>query len=309
MECWSFVNGGWRPGDLAFAERRWFDLTGSPNGELEALGERFGLHHLAIEDCLSPLLHAPKVDEFPDYLFAVVQAVVGGGPDPLEELDVFAGRNLLITYHDGPIPEIAAVHDLLGAGRVVREGIDGLFYEICDRVVDGILPEVDRFAGDLERLHDEALDRPGTGEAAHAVTTLRARAGHLRRMLAPQMAVFQRMSRGEYALVTEPNRIYFRDIYDHLVRVDLALEGVREDAEVVLNTYLSSLNNRLSEVMKVLSVVAALALPGTLISGIFGTNFDNVPGLHSNWGFALMMASIGGIAGGMGLYFRRRGWW
>jgi magnesium transporter len=90
--------------------------------------------------------------------------------------------------------------------------------------------------------------------------------------------------------------------------VDLALEEVREDTEVALNMYLSSLNNRLSEVMKVLAVVSALALPGTLITGVFGTNFDNVPGLHSNWGFAIMMAGILGAAGGMGLFFRHRGW-
>ena len=93
------------------------------------------------------------------------------------------------------------------------------------------------------------------------------------------------------------------------MRIDLALEGVREDAEMGLSTYLSSLNNRMNEVMKVLSVVAALALPGTVISGIFGTNFDNVPGLHSNWGFALMMSGIIGLAAGMAWYFKRRDWW
>jgi magnesium transporter len=95
---------------------------------------------------------------------------------------------------------------------------------------------------------------------------------------------------------------------DHLVRIDLALEGVREDAEVAISTYLSAINNRLSEVMKVLAVVSALLLPGTVITGIFGTNFDNVPGLHSNWGFLLMVVSMVGIAVGMALFFRRRGW-
>jgi magnesium transporter len=86
------------------------------------------------------------------------------------------------------------------------------------------------------------------------------------------------------------------------------LEAVREDTEVALSMYLSSVNNRLSEVMKVLAVVSVLALPGTLITGVFGTNFDNVPGLHSTWGFSLMMAGIVGFAASMGLYFRRRGW-
>ena len=90
--------------------------------------------------------------------------------------------------------------------------------------------------------------------------------------------------------------------------MDLALEELREDTEVALSMYLSSLNNRLSEVMKVIAVVSALALPGTLITGVFGTNFDNVPGLHSNWGFALMMTGIFGAAGSMAWFFHRRGW-
>jgi magnesium transporter len=93
------------------------------------------------------------------------------------------------------------------------------------------------------------------------------------------------------------------------VRIDLALEGVREDAEVALSTYLSALNNRMSEVMKVLSVVSALALPAVVITGIFGTNFDNVPGLHSNWGFTLMVGSMLAIGGGLAMFFRRRRWW
>ena len=118
----------------------------------------------------------------------------------------------------------------------------------------------------------------------------------------------QRLSRGEFEMVSEANRIYFRDIYDHLVRVDIALETLREDSEVALNTYLSVLNNRMNEVMKVLSVVSALALPAVVITGVFGTNFDNVPGLHSNWGFLTMMGSMVGIAASLAYYFRRKGW-
>jgi len=92
------------------------------------------------------------------------------------------------------------------------------------------------------------------------------------------------------------------------VRIDLGLEELREDAEVALSTYLSAFNNRISEVMKVLAVVGALALPASVIAGIFGTNFDNVPGLHSNWGFLAMIGSMTGLAVGMALYFRHRGW-
>jgi magnesium transporter len=308
VDVWSLVDGRWCHGDTERASLRWFDLEAG-HGDLEELAGRYHLHPLAVEDCRSPLLHAPKIDEFGDYLFVVLQAVLGEGVQPrLEELDAFVGPDFLITYRDGPIPEIAEVHEALARGMTMRPGADGLLYEVVDRVVDATLPRVDAISEELDSVQASALSDPTSAEQARVILEMRAAAGHLRRTLAPQLSVIQRLSRGEFAEIADANRIYFRDIYDHLVRVDLALEGVREDADVALSIYLSALNNRLSEVMKVLSVVAALALPATVISGVFGTNFDNVPGLHSNWGFALMIATMTGVAVGMALYFRRRGW-
>lgn len=309
MDVLSFVDGRWQPGESPAAQIRWYNLTGPGNGELQALGDRYGLHPLAIEDCISTLVHAPKIDEFAGYLFIVLQTLVPGddGPEP-EELDVFLGPDFLITYQDRPVPATAAMHEALRNGIAARPGADGLLYEVADRAVDSILPQVHALAERLETLQDDVLLSPGAAGAHQAILAVRARAGQVRRLLTPQMAVTQRLSRGEFPQVAEPNRIYFRDIYDHLVRIDLALEGLREDAEVALGTYLSAINNRLSEVMKVLSVVSALALPAVVIAGIFGTNFDSVPGLHSNWGFATMLVAMATLAGGMALFFRRRGW-
>jgi magnesium transporter len=184
-----------------------------------------------------------------------------------------------------------------------------LLYEIADRLGDGVMPELNALAERLDALESSALDHPEDSRTSHQVVNLRAHAGRIRRYLGPELAAIQRIARGEFEEVSEANRIYFRDVYDHLVRVDMALEAVREDAEVVLSTYLSAVNNRMGEVMKVLSVVAALALPATVIAGIFGTNFESVPGLHSNWGFAGMLVAMAALVGGMGLYFKRRGWW
>lgn len=308
METWSFVGGRWQPGEEPAGTLRWFNVTGPEDG-LEALAGRFSLHTLAVEDCRSRLVHAPKIDEFGDYLFIVVQTLVPAGDGPMaQELDVFLGRDFVITYQDDPGPATGAVVDALGKGIALRPGTDGLFYEIADRAVDSILPQVHRLAERLEAIQDQVLEISGNHGAHQSILAVRAKAGQIRRLLTQQLTVFQRLSRGEFPEVAEPNRIYFRDIYDHLVRIDLALEGLREDTEVALGTYLSAVNNRLSEVMKVLSVVGALALPASVIAGIFGTNFDNVPGLHSNWGFAAMIGAMAGLAGSMALFFRRRGW-
>jgi magnesium transporter len=171
-----------------------------------------------------------------------------------------------------------------------------------------MLPIVTRMGEELDEIEDHILVSGRFGQDHRQVMAARTIAGKVRRILTPELQFMVRLGRGEFEVVNEADRPYFRDVYDHLLRVDLTLEGLREDTEVALSMYLSSLNNKMNEVMKVLAVVSALALPGTLITGIFGTNFDNVPGLHSQEGFALMMVSIVGVALGMAYFFKRRNW-
>jgi magnesium transporter len=228
----------------------------------------------------------------------------------LEELDVFLGPEFLITYRDSsePAPALEEVVALLERGVGLRPGTDGLLYEIADRAVDAMFPRVSAMSEQLDRIEDAIVESGVPGQYTHRILELRREAGKIRRLLAPQLAVVLRFGRAEMALVQSSNVIYFRDVYDHLLRVDLALEELREDAEVALNTYLSTLNNRMNEVMKVLAVVGALALPSTVITGVFGTNFDDIPGLHSNWGFGAMVMAMATLAGSMAYFFHRRGW-
>ena len=311
MRIWSRVDGHWREGETEGPAPRWYDLSGADREVLESLGQRHGLHPLAIADCLSPYLHTPKIDDFGDHLFlvAATMAEAQALPEP-EELDAFLGRDFLITYYDGPAapPAIVQAVNALTEGVNVRPGVDGLLYEILDRSVDAIIPRVSAMSEELDAIED-AIVGEGIGRMdQRRVLELRSMAGRIRRLLIPEQNVMLRFGRGEIHLVAPENQVYFRDVYDHLVRVDMALEELREDAEVALSTYLSALNNRMSEVMKVLAVVGALALPATVITGIFGTNFDDIPGLHSNWGFATMMGAMAGIMGSMAYIFHRRGW-
>ena len=310
MRVWSQIDGRWTPGEQGPGVR-WFDLCRADDAALRDLAARFGLHPLAIEDCLSPYLHTPKVEDFGGHLFLILADMVDGTDGPeLEELDVFLGPDFLVTYHDrtdGP-PAIGALAAALELGLAIRPGVSGLFYEVADRTVDAMIPRVAVMAQELDEVEEDLLSKGGLGKSQRRVVRQRMLAGRIRRVLTPEIQVMMRFGRGEFGLVEDSNRPYFRDVYDHLLRVDIALDGLREDTEVALSMHLSALNNRLNEVMKVLAIVSALALPGTVITGVFGTNFDNVPGLHSNWGFALMMASILGVAGGMAMFFRRRGW-
>ena len=311
MRVWSFNNGRWQEGDTPGAEKRWFDLTGSDHDELRRLAPIYGLHHLAIDDCISPYLHTPKIDDFGQHVFIVVLAMVPATLSPvLEELDIFLGEDFLITYRDsaGVSPVLEDVAQALERGQALRPGTDGLLYEVLDRSVDAMIPRVSAMSDQLDEIEDSIVETSQPRQYTHLILDLRREAGKIRRLLSPQLAVMLRFGRGELTLVHPGNVIYFRDIYDHLLRVDLALEELREDAEVALSMYLSTLNNKMNEVMKVLAVVGALALPATVVTGVFGTNFDDIPGLHSNWGFGAMVAAMTAMASGMAYFFHRRGW-
>jgi len=310
MRVWSNENGRWIEGDAGVG-LRWYDLCKDDEAPLRDLAAKLGLHPLAVEDCLSTYLHAPKLEDFGAYLFIILADMVANDGSPIvQELDVFFGKEFLVTYHDRPDPPaaIAAVAGAIENGMNLRPGASGIFYEIADRTVDAMIPIVTRMGEELDEIEDRILLSGRVGEDHRLVLAQRGLAGKVRRLLTPELQFMVRLGRGELSAIEPAERPYFRDVYDHLLRVDLGLEELREDTEVALSMYLSALNNKLNEVMKVLAVVSALALPGTVITGVFGTNFDNVPGLHSQGGFALMMASIFGVALGMAYFFKRRNW-
>lgn len=311
MRTWSLVDHCWREGDSAAASVRWYDLCGGDDDALRGLAERYHLHPLTIDDCLSPYLHAPKLDDYGDYAFGMALAMDPETdlPAPVE-LNFFLGKDFLITYQDSEreAPEIALVVSAIEQGIALRPGADGLMYEILDRAVDGILPRITAINEQLDEIAESIVSGGTTATVSHRILELRRSAGRTRRLLAPMLAVALKFGRGELSLISPANVMYFRDVYDHLARVDLAIEELREDAEVSLNTYLSTLNNQMNEVMKVLAVVGALALPATVITGVFGTNFTEIPGLRSTWGFGAMVGALALTISGMAYYFHRRGW-
>ncbi|MEO8539525.1 MAG: magnesium transporter CorA family protein [bacterium] len=310
MRIFSNRDGHWGEGD-AGQGLRWYDLCGKDEAALRDLGAKLHLHPLAIDDCLSPYLHTPKLEDFGEYLFVILADLVEGDTEPtVQELNVFLGKEFLLTYHDLETEPsaITALVKAIEQGLNTRQGTSGLLYEVADRTVDAMLPTVTKMSEDLDVIEDHILVSGRFGQDHRQVMAQRSLAGKLRRLLTPELQYMIRLGRGEFAVIDPSDRPYFRDVYDHLLRVDLTLEALREDTEVALNMYLSALNNKMNEVMKVLAVVSALALPGTLITGIFGTNFDNVPGLHSQEGFLLMIVSIAGVALGMAYFFKRRHW-
>ena len=298
-------------GDVGELERpfgdvvTWVDVLHPDEEMLTRVAGIFGLHPLAVEDCLHyPQL--PKIDRYDEELFLVWVAPLGF-PGSLEkrELDIFLGRGWLVTIHAEELSALDAV--AADAGTQMARGMEWVMHSIIDRLVDDILPIVDGMGEALEQLQDEMLEvaRP------HHLEVL---FGHRRELLelhktiSPSRDVLRTLVREEDLIGKDAYR-YFQDVGDHLARVSDLVETYREVAASAMDIYLSAQSNRTNVIMKHLTVVATIFMPLTLITGIYGMNFEFMPELGYRFGYAGSILAMLLIAGGMLIYFRRRDWW
>jgi magnesium transporter len=290
----------------------WVDISGLGERERLLLSDPFQFHYLAIEDCFDGSVDTPKVDVYGSYLFVVSQFARYDVPrDSLElsEVDLFLGRNYVLSVHPDPVP---LIDELIEHARVnthlLNRGADFLAHTILDGLVDLLLPAVEALDDALDELEQRILEDPDKRLLADVLrlkrTTLR-----MRRSILPQRDLVNRIARGEFGdLIGSEALIFFRDIYDHVIRVEEMIEGLRDLADSALSSYLSSVNNRMNEIMKTLSIVSVIFLPLTLIASVYGTNLDFSPGVEVEGGFFLMLAAMAALSLVLILYFRKRRW-
>jgi len=291
----------------------WVDVEadGRADGE-RVLRDVFGFHPLTIDDCYNTLIDPPKVDDYGAYLFVIVHNVsydAGRQRLTTNELNLYIGANFVVSVHRSPVH---AVDDVLRRARaahpVVHRGVAFLAHALIDVVVDDFHPVVEAIDDRVAAVEEEVLANPKR-ETLEEVLLLKRNAQRLKRSILPQRDVVNRFSRGEYPGIIEAEAImYFRDVYDHTVRVEEMIESVRDLADSALNTYLSSVNNRINDVMKTLAIVTVIFLPLTLIAGIYGTNFSNVPEYGYHAAYFVMLGVMVAIAMGLLAWFRWRRW-
>jgi magnesium transporter len=289
----------------------WVDVSDTTEEDGKFLEKTFGLHPLAVEDCVSTKIHPPKVDDFGEYLFVVVHGVnhaVESEVVQTAELAIFLGTNFVISNHNYPLYCIEATkHSVEKNSRVMRQGADFLAHAIIDALVDNVMPTIDRMTEIAEDIEEQIVHNPQP-PILEAILRLKRSAIHLHRVMAPQRDVLNRISRGDFPVVREETKIFYRDIYDHIVRIEDLNQTVIDMTDNALSTYLSSVANRQNEVMKVLSIVAAIFLPLTLVVGIYGMNFEYMPELKSPWGYYAVLGFIGAVILGVMWFFWSRGW-
>jgi magnesium transporter len=291
----------------------WLDMESPTEADEHVLLDIFKFHPLTVEDCRENR-HYPKIEEFPGYLYFIVHGVrADTSPDRFNtvELDGFLGKNYVITYHHDPFRSINNVKQLLRTSPILcRRGPAFLCHQILDQIVDYYSPVLDDFDDRIDGLESQifSLKQP-KNEILSQIMELKRGVLRLRRISVKQMDVILRMSRGEFAeLIPEDMRPFYRDVHDHLVRVVDLAESYRDLISGSLEAYLSVVSNRLNEIMKVLTIFSAVMLPLTFIAGVYGMNFDNMPELHSRYGYYATWILMTAVAVAMLLFFWRRGW-
>jgi magnesium transporter len=295
----------------------WVDFQGTPPEEDEPiLRKTFNFHPLAIDDALQET-HIPKIDDWGQYLYVVLHAVVFDDKDgevhlDTLELDVFLGKNYIVTHHDQPIEAIDRVWSLVQRDdRHLKNGVDHLFYRVVDELVASYMPALESLDDEIDRAEMEVFDRP-TSETLERIFSLKRAVLHLRRIIGPQREVLNKLARDDYQVVDTRERIYFRDVYDHLVRMQDICESIRDLISSTLDTYLSVINNRMNDIMKTLTIITTLFMPLSFVASFFGMNFFVPEPPLSEWVtrpvFYLTLILIIVVPLIMYRWMHRRGW-
>lgn len=287
----------------------------STNAEIQRLlAEDFGFDKLAVDDALSET-HVPKVDDWTSYLYIVLHAVAFQSDIEdidTRELDVFLGKNFLVTYHFEELPELYQAWRLaLRDDRYWKRGSDFLLYTLADAIATGYMPCMDAIDEVSDQILDTVFDHPSKEQVQRIFHVKRA-VLRLRRILGPQREVMSKLAREGLSQVDGKNRVYFRDVYDHFVRMADLNESLRDIVAGSLDTYLSVTANRTNDVMKVLTIVTVLFAPLTFITGFFGMNFfgENIV-LRGSFGWLPFVLAVLGMVVFpiiIFIFIRRRKW-
>jgi magnesium transporter len=285
----------------------WIDCTDITKEEAETLQKTFDLHPLTAEDLFNSGVRI-KVEEFPDYLFCVFYAIQKAKQTELSEFDLVLGKDFLITNHKKLLESTTALkQDNKRLQRNLEKGLSFLFHRLIDIEVDAYFPIVEQIEDQIELLEDRALKK-AVPKVLSEVLAMKRLVVRVKRYALQQREKLGFLAKNEYAHVPKKAIPYFRDVYDHAIRVSDQLDGQREAIGNAFDVYMSSLSNSMNEVMKVLSIIATIALPLTVISGIYGTNFTVLPGSTFALGFWTMILAMVLLAAVMIWYFRRKRW-
>lgn len=288
----------------------WADVTDPTSHDFEELAEEFKFHHLSIEDCQNQH-QRPKVEEYPGYYFIVLyEAELAGPNDRLElrELNIFLGKNYLVTVHSRPIRAIETARRLWPEWLDRAEHGAGLLaYLLIDAIVDDYLPLLDIISERMDSLEDSIFGE-FKAEAIEEIFGIKKKLLFLRRAVAPLRDVFNTLLRREQQIFSRDAYVYFQDVFDHLIRVADTIDTLRDMLSSTMDAYLSMSGNRMNMIMKRLTSISTILMSVTLIAGIYGMNFDFMPELKWRFGYIFALLSMVGVGFALYRYLKKVKW-
>ncbi|WNG57122.1 magnesium/cobalt transporter CorA [Archangium gephyra] len=288
---------------------KWVDVLQPTEEEMKRLGDRYGLHKLAIEDCLH-VDQRPKLEEYPNHQFIVLQGFTASTKNvcdlTLHEHHFFLGPDWLISVHELPFDGMEMVRQRVRdePQATMERGVDFMLYLLADALVDRNFPVLDTFNDELEDLESEVFENPQPAQLQRIFEMKRALVS-LRRVLSPQRDVMGFLARRGIPNIQERAALYFRDVYDHLVRLYEQIDAGRDLVGNVMDGYLSMMANRTSEISKQLTIIATVFLPLSFITGFFGQNFDILSNREFFW---VMIVSVFGLPIALLFWFKHNRW-
>ncbi len=290
----------------------WVDIEAPTKEDEKILSDVFHFHSLTIEDARETR-NQPKVEAFADYLFFIVHGIkveTNSKNFVTKELDGYIGKNFVVTFHHENFLSIDTVkRQIRNSPYVCGRGADYLLHQILDELVDLYIPVVDEFDDAINEI-EERIFRTKTpnDEILEEILNLKRSVARLRRVTSKQLAVLYRIAHGEFQLIEESHLPFFRDVHDHLQRVSDLAESYRDLVSGLLDIQFNVVSNRTNEIVKVLTIFSAIILPLSLIAGIYGMNFENMPELKTRNGYFFTLGFMFFIAVGLLFYFWRKGW-
>jgi magnesium transporter len=290
----------------------WVNIDGVHDvGTVEKIGLHFGVHPLVLEDIVNTG-QRPKMEDFEDYIFLVVKMLTYDskeGKINAEQVSILLGPHFVISFQELQGDVFDPIRDRIrnNKGRIRKAGADYLAYALLDAIVDGYFSVLENMGERIEVLEDKVIVSP-TSQTLQVINGLKREMILLRRSVWPLREVIGALDRGGSSLIHESTGTYLRDVYDHTIQVADTIDSYRDMIAGTRDTYLSSLSNRMNEVMKVLTIIATIFIPITFIAGIYGMNFEWIPELGWRWSYFVVWGVIVAVAGTMIAYFRKKSW-
>lgn len=289
----------------------WININRTDVEAIKKVGVHFGIHSLVLEDIVN-VGQRPKVEDYGEYLFFVLKMITLDEETheiDVEQISLILGKNFVISFQEKPGDVFDSIRLRIreSKGRIRKLGSDYLAYRLLDAIVDYYFLVLEKIGERIDALEEKLLRDP-KADMHLKIYKLKRYVILLRKQIWPLREVLSNFQRTDSPLIQETTGVYLQDVYDHTIQVNDTLEAFRDAISGLHDIYLSSVSNRMNEIMKVLTIFAAIFIPLTFLAGIYGMNFENMPELHTKYGYFILLGVMAMVGIGMAMYFKNKKW-